>query len=77
MEESNCWWRKMFLDHPRSLGETYLEHLWKALQIAMYLLIFCLIPVTIHSIVPGLFRTTASTHVTELSEMLRKRKGLF
>ncbi len=67
---------KMFLEHPRSANETYLQHGGKALGIACYLFFCCLIPVCFHAVVPYFFQTFASDHIMKLSERLKKRRNI-
>lgn len=57
--------RKLFLDHPASVGENYAEHFAHAGGFAVLLglaAIVCLI----HALVPCLFESTASRLVTRL-----------
>lgn len=61
--------KRLFLQHPRSIGETYLEHQKAAWSIAFALLgsgFACLI----HGVVPGLFRTTGSRTIARLHERI-------
>jgi hypothetical protein len=56
---------KDFQEHPRSVGETYLQHWWSAMGFALALArsaLACLV----HAFVPGLCKTTASESVQEL-----------
>lgn len=66
----------LFLEHPRGVGETYLQHMYLALSIARYLTIYCLGPLVFHALVPYFFQTTASTHIFTLSNILKQRRGL-
>ena len=55
----------LFVDHPRSLGESYREHLRRAFEFGTALIragVACLI----HALVPALFVRTASTTVLRL-----------
>ena len=65
--------KRFFIDHPRSVGETYFEHQRSALGYAVSMLtggIACLL----HGLIPGLCVTTGSRKVRELYErMLRNR----
>jgi hypothetical protein len=69
-------WYKLFVEHPRSVNESYLQHMGKALGIAWSLTFFCVIPVLIHSVVPGWYTTTASTNLFSLTNFLKKRRGI-
>ena len=62
-----------FTDHPRSVGETYLEHMWCAVKFSVKLCYLSYIAL-IHSILPFLFKTTASNGVKKLNRCLQKRK---
>jgi hypothetical protein len=65
--------KRLFLDHPRSVGETYFEHQRNALGYAVSMLaggIACLL----HSLIPGTFVTTGSRTVCKLyNRMLLNR----
>ncbi|MBO9713730.1 DUF6356 family protein [Sphingomonas sp.] len=56
---------RLFLDHPRSVGESYREHLVVAAGFGAMLFaagFACMI----HAILPGLFRTTGSDIIRRL-----------
>jgi hypothetical protein len=60
---------KDFQDHPRSVGETYLQHWWSAMGFALALArsaLACLL----HAFIPGLCKTTASESVQELHQRM-------
>lgn len=62
-------WRKLFIDHPATVDETYGQHFGQALRFSLKLIgagLACLI----HALVPGLFKTTARSTVIELNETL-------
>ena len=59
----------LFVEHPRSVGETYLEHQRRALSFAgpMFLgSVACFV----HSLVPGAFSSTASRTISRLHERM-------
>lgn len=56
---------KDFHDHPRSVGESYLQHWCSAMSFALTLMLSAL-ACALHAFVPGLFKTTASRAVTQL-----------
>jgi hypothetical protein len=61
--------RAIFQDHPRSVGETYLEHQAVALSFSGALLwagVACLI----HAVIPSLCVTTASRVVARLHDRM-------
>jgi hypothetical protein len=61
--------RKLFLEHPQEVGESYGEHLKVASEIGFTLVgagIACLI----HGLVPGLFKSTGSQTVRTLHQRL-------
>jgi hypothetical protein len=61
--------RKLFTEHPASVGETYLVHLAHASRFALHMLILggaCLI----HSVLPFLFSNTASRAIAQLHERM-------
>ncbi|MGI9169273.1 MAG: DUF6356 family protein [Caulobacteraceae bacterium] len=61
--------RRLFLDHPASVGETYGQHLGVALSFAARLALAAL-ACAVHALVPGLFVTTGSRAVAALNERL-------
>jgi hypothetical protein len=70
---------RLFLDHPRSMGETYFEHQRVALSFAFSLLGAAL-ACAVHALVPGLCASTGSRAVADLNERLvlnRRRQPTF
>lgn len=67
------WLDKYFIEHPKTVDESYLEHLVVALSFSCRLLAAgaaCLV----HALVPGLFVKTGSSMIDELySEMVQNR----
>jgi Family of unknown function (DUF6356) len=60
---------RLFLDHPRSVGESYLEHQRHAFGFGVALLgaaLACLV----HALVPGLFVRTGSEAITRLHDRM-------
>lgn len=57
--------RKLFLDHPESVDETYLEHSWFALRFAG-LLALAAGAALIHALIPAAFEKTASGIIARL-----------
>lgn len=68
-------WRETFLDHPRSVGETYLEHQRQAFWYAGELLKASL-ACAVHALIPRLFVRTASGKVMRLHEHMTRRAPL-
>lgn len=71
--------REMFVDHPESVGETYLEHFFVALGFAATMLGAGL-ALVVHAVVPGLFVKTGSAAITGLHDRMiahrrRAREG--
>ena len=65
---------KLFLRHPRSVGESYLEHMAAALGFAGRLALAALAGV-IHALVPALCERTGSRIVAELyGQMVSNRR---
>lgn len=65
-------WGGFFLEHPRSVGETYFEHQKRALSFGARLLLAgaaCLA----HALVPRLFVHTASSTVVALHREMAQR----
>jgi hypothetical protein len=61
--------RRLFLDHPASMGESYLEHQAVALSFAWPLLAASL-ACAVHALVPGFFVTTGSRAIADLHDRL-------
>lgn len=60
---------RLFLEHPRSVGETYLGHQRRALGFGLELFLAAL-ACTVHAIVPGLFVRTGSEAIARLHERM-------
>ena len=64
--------RRLFLDHPQSVDETYLEHMrfagWFAAQLAL-----AAGAALIHAILPFLFERTASGIINRLHSRMHNR----
>lgn len=61
--------QRLFLDHPRSVGESYREHLVVAAGFGWHLLrasACCFV----HALVPGLFATTGSRIIRDLHDRM-------
>ena len=67
--------RHAFHDHPASVGETYGEHLRRALRISLRLFAAAGAAL-VHAVVPGWFTTTASETVTGISDEIRELRVL-
>jgi len=57
--------RSLFLSHPESVGETYLEHQGVALSFAVELFVASL-ACAVHAVVPGLCTRTGSRAIERL-----------
>ncbi|MGO4526319.1 DUF6356 family protein [Microvirga sp. 2MCAF35] len=64
--------KRLFTDHPDSVGESYLEHMSVALSFAGPLLVAGLAAL-IHAFLPFLFLTTASRKVKQLHARMVNR----
>jgi hypothetical protein len=60
---------RLFLDHPRSVGEGYVEHLRNAVGFGGAMLVAGLACV-IHAFVPAMFTTTGSRTVKRLFDRM-------
>lgn len=63
----------VFCKHPRSVGETYLQHLLFTLYIAFYLVVTALCAV-LHGLFPKIFQTTASDRVIAMAADMQERR---
>ena len=59
--------KKMFLDHPASVGETYTEHAVFAASVGWTMFVGA-IACFVHALVPALFSTTGSSAIMDLHE---------
>ena len=66
---------RLFIQHPRSVGETYLEHQQHALNFGVEL-VLAGIACILHALIPAIFVTTGSRTVTRLyRRMVTDRAG--
>ena len=65
--------KNIFTEHPRSVGESYLVHMFSALRYALTFLVLFFIAF-INAILPFLFVRTASDIVCEMSKDMECRK---
>ena len=69
--------KRLFVEHPRSVGETYFEHLLQALKFGSTMVLAgtaCML----HALVPAFFISTGSNAVTRLHDQMvlhRWRRG--
>lgn len=66
--------KKIFTQHPNSIGESYLEHFQFA-SICGIKLAFAGIACFIHSIFPFMFTNTASNTIQKIREEITSRKN--
>ena len=57
--------QRLFREHPESVGESYLEHLFQASYFGVRMLLAGL-ACLVHAILPCFFTTTGRTAITEL-----------
>lgn len=60
---------KLFLDHPKSVGESYLEHLYMASCFSGRMLVGAM-ACFIHALIPGLCVKTGSKTIIELHDRM-------
>jgi hypothetical protein len=61
--------QRLFRDHPESVGETYLEHLFQASYFGMRMVVAGL-ACLVHALLPCLFETTGRTAISELHSVM-------
>lgn len=63
---------KVFLNHPRSVDETYLEHMAFAgkFSVKLFAAGFCAL---VHALIPALFEKTASTMIAQMYAKIHNR----
>jgi Family of unknown function (DUF6356) len=67
-------YKKLFVDHPQSVGENYFQHMAVAFGFGFQMLggaLACII----HGIVPGLFEKTGGKTIICLHERLQAKRG--
>ena len=64
---------RLFIDHPRAVGEGYFEHLRTSLGTAATLAAASAACV-VHALVPGLCKTTGSTAILKLHAQVAPRR---
>ncbi|QIL02296.1 hypothetical protein G7078_05495 [Sphingomonas sinipercae] len=73
-ESDGVAWKRLFTDHPASLGMSWFGHGVGALKIGVTLIgagLACLV----HAIVPALFTQTAGKTVSEIYDHMMRRKA--
>ena len=63
---------RIFSAHPRSLGETYLQHQRTAFAFSQVLLVAAL-AAAVHAVIPCLFETAASRAIAKLHQRMAGR----
>lgn len=63
---------RLFLDHPRSVNETYLDHMDVAMSISGKLFVAGM-ACFVHALIPGLFQNTASSIMNKILHQQRSR----
>ena len=70
-------WKRLFADHPASVGESYWQHFASAMVFGVRMIwggVLCLV----HAVIPGAFCTKGSDLICELHERMvtnRRRLG--
>lgn len=64
---------QLFLKHPHSIGESYLQHMATALHFGAVMVVSG-VACMIHAIVPALFEKTASNTVARLYARMTNRR---
>ena len=61
--------KQLFLEHPASVGESYLQHMVQALQ---FIRLLCVTGVAclLHGLLPFLFKDTGSNNIERLHQMM-------
>ena len=60
-----------FLEHPKSVGETYLQHFYVAASVGMKLLWFGIV-CFVHALLPFTFKTYVSARLVSLIDTFRR-----
>lgn len=65
---------KLFLEHPKSVGESYWQHLWMASCFSGRMLVGAL-ACFIHALIPGLCVKTGSRTIADLHDRMVTNRG--
>ena len=63
----------LFTNHPHSVGETYFEHMRKAMKVAFKVQVVVFI-ILIHSVFPFLFEHLGSEEIEKINNDLQNRR---
>lgn len=64
--------QRAFTEHPSQTGETYFQHLWFTLGMALRL-VSCAAVLLTHGLLPFLFTRTASAHIEAIYAIMKGR----
>ncbi len=64
---------RLFVEHPRTVGEGYFEHMRASMGVGMKLA-RATAACFVHAVVPGLCKTTASSAIIELNAKVAPRR---
>jgi hypothetical protein len=68
--------KRLFVDHPESVGESYFEHMGVAFSFGFAMLggaLACII----HGFIPGIFKSTGSKTIQALHQRLVLKRGSY
>jgi hypothetical protein len=65
--------KNIFTEHPKKVGETYFQHLLKALSFSFKLLLMSF-QALIHAFIPCLYVISVSEKIKRMSQVLESRK---
>ena len=65
--------KNIFKDHPNSVGETYFQHLLKAMSFVIKLNLIAA-RAFVHAIFPWCFKDSVSNQIKELNDILQARR---
>jgi hypothetical protein len=64
---------RLFLDHPRAVGESYFEHMGAAFTVA-WRLFSASTKCIVHGVVPGLYKTAGSDAILAMARDINPRR---
>lgn len=64
---------RLFIDHPRAVGEGYFEHMGAAFTVA-WRLIRTSGKCVVHGVVPGLYKTAGSDSILKMASEISPRR---
>ena len=66
------WYKRIWVEHPHSVNETYVQHLYFAMKMGTLLIMLGVVAL-IHSIFPFVFQDTVSNRLYKVTNEMKNR----